>query len=162
DDGGATVTKVLDGRASAIALDGSRLVVGGDTVRISTDGGRTFTTRDTRGGAPRGSGRASGGGGGGAPRPRPGPHRPPPGGGGRVRGPGQRGRDDAGGEPGREVALRRHGRRGRAPARPAPLTRSRSTAGSRPRQSAGTRRRHPPGGVVQPAPQVRETCSGRL
>lgn len=42
-----TVTKVTDGPVTAIALDGRRLVIGGDSVRVSTDGGRTFRTADT-------------------------------------------------------------------------------------------------------------------
>ncbi|WP_277041060.1 S8 family serine peptidase [Actinacidiphila oryziradicis] len=49
DDGGATVTKVAEGPVSALELDGSRLLVGGDGVRVSTDGGRTFRTADTGG-----------------------------------------------------------------------------------------------------------------
>ncbi|MET8437131.1 S8 family serine peptidase [Streptomyces sp900116325] len=49
DDGGATVTKVADGSVSTIELDGSRLLVGGDGIRVSTDGGRTFRTADTGG-----------------------------------------------------------------------------------------------------------------
>jgi subtilisin family serine protease len=47
DDGGATVTKVAEGSVSAIKLDGTRLLVGGAGVRVSTDGGRTFRTADT-------------------------------------------------------------------------------------------------------------------
>ncbi|MFJ6940470.1 S8 family serine peptidase [Streptomyces sp. NPDC101132] len=47
DDGGVTKTKVADGPVSAIATDGRRLVVGGTSVRVSTDGGRTFRTADT-------------------------------------------------------------------------------------------------------------------
>ncbi|WP_406253380.1 S8 family serine peptidase [Streptomyces atratus] len=50
DDGGVTVTKVADGPVTAIDLDGRRLAVGGESVRVSTDGGRTFRTSDT--GAP--------------------------------------------------------------------------------------------------------------
>ncbi|MEU9318686.1 S8 family serine peptidase [Streptomyces sp. NPDC048295] len=50
DDGGVTVTKVADGPVTAIDLDGRRLVVGGENIRVSTDGGRTFRTSDT--GAP--------------------------------------------------------------------------------------------------------------
>lgn len=42
DDGGATRVKVLDGPVTAIHLDGNRILVGGDTIRISTDGGRSF------------------------------------------------------------------------------------------------------------------------
>ncbi|MFE7469257.1 S8 family serine peptidase, partial [Streptomyces sp. NPDC057499] len=47
DDGGVTLTKVADGPVTAIGLDGRRLVVGGETVRVSTDGGRGFRTADT-------------------------------------------------------------------------------------------------------------------
>ncbi|GGT44484.1 S8 family serine peptidase [Streptomyces atratus] len=47
DDGGVTVTKVADGPVTAIDLDGRRLVVGGESIRVSTDGGRTFRTADT-------------------------------------------------------------------------------------------------------------------
>ncbi|MFF2009430.1 S8 family serine peptidase [Streptomyces sp. NPDC058195] len=47
DDGGVTVTKVADGPVAAIGLDGRRLVIGGETVRVSTDGGRTFRAADT-------------------------------------------------------------------------------------------------------------------
>ncbi|MBY8882264.1 S8 family serine peptidase [Actinacidiphila acidipaludis] len=43
DDGGATVAKVADGPVTAITLDGPRLIVGGDGIRVSSDGGRTFT-----------------------------------------------------------------------------------------------------------------------
>ncbi|MEV4411076.1 S8 family serine peptidase [Catellatospora sp. NPDC049609] len=47
DDGGVNLTKVADGLVTAIRLDGGRLVLGGDTIRTSTDGGRTFRTADT-------------------------------------------------------------------------------------------------------------------
>nr|WLD25882.1 hypothetical protein [Streptomyces sp.] len=47
DDGGVTTTKVAEGPVSAILMDGRRLVVGGASVRISTDGGRSFRTADT-------------------------------------------------------------------------------------------------------------------
>ncbi|MFD7070274.1 S8 family serine peptidase [Streptomyces sp. NPDC059913] len=47
DDGGVTVTRVADGPVTAIGLDGRRLVVGGEDVRVSTDGGRTFRTSGT-------------------------------------------------------------------------------------------------------------------
>ncbi|MEU9464067.1 S8 family serine peptidase [Streptomyces sp. NPDC048312] len=47
DDGGVTVTRVADGPVTAIDLDGRRLVIGGENVRVSTDGGRTFRTADT-------------------------------------------------------------------------------------------------------------------
>lgn len=49
DDGGVTVTKVADGPVTAIELDGRRLLIGGESVRLSTDGGRTFRTADTGG-----------------------------------------------------------------------------------------------------------------
>ncbi|MGW0435811.1 S8 family serine peptidase [Micromonospora sp. NPDC003197] len=44
DDGGVTRVKVLDGPVTAIHLDGRRMVVGGAEIRVSTDGGRRFTT----------------------------------------------------------------------------------------------------------------------
>ncbi|MFI5980372.1 S8 family serine peptidase [Streptomyces sp. NPDC051555] len=47
DDGGVTKTKVAEGPVSAIVMDGRRLLVGGSSVRISTDDGRTFRTADT-------------------------------------------------------------------------------------------------------------------
>ncbi|GAA1623195.1 S8 family serine peptidase [Catellatospora bangladeshensis] len=47
DDGGVNLTKVADGPVTAIHLDGGRFVLGGDTIRTSTDGGRTFRTADT-------------------------------------------------------------------------------------------------------------------
>ncbi|MFE1949682.1 S8 family serine peptidase [Streptomyces sp. NPDC059524] len=47
DDGGVTTTKVADGPVSAIVNDGRRLVVGGTSIRVSTDDGRTFRTADT-------------------------------------------------------------------------------------------------------------------
>ncbi|MET9463819.1 S8 family serine peptidase [Streptomyces sp. NPDC006544] len=47
DDGGVTKTKVAEGPVSAIVMDGRRLVVGGSSVRVSTDDGRTFRTADT-------------------------------------------------------------------------------------------------------------------
>ncbi|NUR70184.1 MAG: S8 family serine peptidase [Hamadaea sp.] len=46
DDGGVTSTKVLDGQVNAISFDGRRMVVGGDTLRVSTDGGTTFRAGD--------------------------------------------------------------------------------------------------------------------
>jgi subtilisin family serine protease len=49
DDRGATVTKVADGPADSIAVDGPRLIVGGHGIRISTDGGRTFGASDLGG-----------------------------------------------------------------------------------------------------------------
>ncbi|MGW8889662.1 S8 family serine peptidase [Streptomyces sp. NPDC055749] len=47
DDGGATVTKVADGPVDTIERTGSKLLIGGDTIRVSDDGGRTFRTGDT-------------------------------------------------------------------------------------------------------------------
>lgn len=49
DDGGLTVTKVADGLVSTIEPDGGRLLVGGNGIRLSTDGGRTFRAADTGG-----------------------------------------------------------------------------------------------------------------
>ncbi|WP_069462982.1 S8 family serine peptidase [Actinacidiphila rubida] len=49
DDNGTTATKVADGSVASITLDGSRLIVGGDGIRISSDGGRTFTAADLGG-----------------------------------------------------------------------------------------------------------------
>lgn len=49
DDFGATVTKVASGMADSIVLDGPRLIVGGAGIRVSTDGGRTFTSSDIGG-----------------------------------------------------------------------------------------------------------------
>ncbi|WP_243709368.1 hypothetical protein [Micromonospora sp. 15K316] len=43
DDGGATRVKVLDGAVSALHVDKGRIVAGGPQIRVSTDGGRTFT-----------------------------------------------------------------------------------------------------------------------
>ena len=49
DDDGATVTRVADGRVDSITLDGPRLIVGGDGIRVSTDGGRTLRSADLGG-----------------------------------------------------------------------------------------------------------------
>ncbi|NEB77987.1 hypothetical protein G3I40_22605, partial [Streptomyces sp. SID14478] len=46
DDFGKTLTKAADGEVSALATDGSRLIVGGTTLRWTSDGGRTFHTAD--------------------------------------------------------------------------------------------------------------------
>lgn len=46
DDFGRTLTKAADGEVSALGTDGSRLIVGGTTLRWSSDGGRTFHTAD--------------------------------------------------------------------------------------------------------------------
>ncbi|MEV4756239.1 S8 family serine peptidase [Micromonospora sp. NPDC049559] len=43
DDGGATRVKVLDGPVTALRVEQNRIVVGGTELRVSTDGGRTFT-----------------------------------------------------------------------------------------------------------------------
>ncbi|MFF1926133.1 S8 family serine peptidase [Streptomyces sp. NPDC058221] len=47
DDGGATVSKVADGRVDTIERVGSHTLLGGDTIRVSDNGGRTFRTGDT-------------------------------------------------------------------------------------------------------------------
>ncbi|GAA2363108.1 hypothetical protein Cme02nite_41020 [Catellatospora methionotrophica] len=47
DDGGTTLTKVADGQVTALRVEAKRIVVGGPSIRISTDGGRTFRTADT-------------------------------------------------------------------------------------------------------------------
>ncbi|WUW21677.1 S8 family serine peptidase [Streptomyces sp. NBC_01463] len=47
DDGGATRSKVADGRVDTIERTGSQLLIGGDSIRISDNGGRTFRTADT-------------------------------------------------------------------------------------------------------------------
>ncbi|MGH3241145.1 MAG: S8 family serine peptidase [Spirillospora sp.] len=49
DDFGTTVTKVLSGPVAAITVDGSRIIAGGDTIRRSDDGGRTFRDADSGG-----------------------------------------------------------------------------------------------------------------
>ncbi|MEW1687776.1 S8 family serine peptidase [Streptomyces sp. NPDC091265] len=46
DDGGATVSKIADGRVDTIERTGSQLLIGGDTIRISDNDGRTFRTAD--------------------------------------------------------------------------------------------------------------------
>ncbi|MEO3742244.1 S8 family serine peptidase [Plantactinospora sp. B5E13] len=52
DDGGATRVKVLDGPVSALHVDGRRIVAAGATIRVSTDGGRTFTEARSTGSGP--------------------------------------------------------------------------------------------------------------
>lgn len=47
DDGGVSKVKVADGPVTAISFDGRRMVVGGESIRVSTDRGRTFRTADT-------------------------------------------------------------------------------------------------------------------
>ncbi|MEV0094228.1 S8 family serine peptidase [Streptomyces sp. NPDC050738] len=47
DNGGDDITKVTDGRVDTIEFAGSRMLTGGDTIKVSTDGGRTFRTGDT-------------------------------------------------------------------------------------------------------------------
>jgi subtilisin family serine protease len=42
DDGGVTVTQITNGRVAAIVLDGNRIVLGGDGVQVSMDGGKAF------------------------------------------------------------------------------------------------------------------------
>ncbi|WP_406841646.1 S8 family serine peptidase (plasmid) [Streptomyces sp. AHU1] len=49
DDAGVTVSKVADGPVYSITSDGSRLLLGGDGIRVSADHGRTFRTADTGG-----------------------------------------------------------------------------------------------------------------
>lgn len=50
DDGGITLTRVLAGRVGAVSVDRSgRIVAGGDEIRVSTDGGRTFRTAESGG-----------------------------------------------------------------------------------------------------------------
>lgn len=43
DDGGATRVKVLDGPVTALSVDKQRIVAGGAQIRVSTDGGHSFT-----------------------------------------------------------------------------------------------------------------------
>ncbi|MDG4798312.1 S8 family serine peptidase [Micromonospora sp. WMMD1082] len=50
DDGGVNRVKVLDGPVSALSVDSRRIIVGGATIRVSTDGGRTFTEARSAGG----------------------------------------------------------------------------------------------------------------
>jgi photosystem II stability/assembly factor-like uncharacterized protein len=50
DDGGVTRVKVLDDPVTAIHLDGDRIIVGGDTIRISKNGGRSFADAHRIGG----------------------------------------------------------------------------------------------------------------
>ncbi|MFF0740458.1 S8 family serine peptidase [Streptomyces sp. NPDC004111] len=47
DDGGVTKTKVADGPVTSLTVDGRRLIVGGSSIRVSTDDGRSFRTADT-------------------------------------------------------------------------------------------------------------------
>lgn len=47
DNGGDDITKVADGRVDTIEFAGSRMLTGGDAIKVSTDGGRTFRTADT-------------------------------------------------------------------------------------------------------------------
>lgn len=49
DDGGVTAVKVADGRVDAISVTGSRIVVGGNKIQVSTDGGAHFTDADSGG-----------------------------------------------------------------------------------------------------------------
>ncbi|MFE1954455.1 S8 family serine peptidase [Streptomyces sp. NPDC059524] len=48
-DRGEEMTKRADGKVTAIRFAGGRLLAGGDAIRTSTDGGRTFRTGDTGG-----------------------------------------------------------------------------------------------------------------
>jgi subtilisin family serine protease len=47
DDFGTTVTRVLSGPVTAINVTGSRVIAGGQTIRWSDDGGRTFRDADS-------------------------------------------------------------------------------------------------------------------
>ncbi|MCX5384579.1 S8 family serine peptidase [Streptomyces sp. NBC_00083] len=47
DDGGDTLTKVADGRVDTIEFAGAKMLTGGDAIKVSTDGGRTFRAADT-------------------------------------------------------------------------------------------------------------------
>lgn len=47
DDLGQTVEKVADSQVTSVAVAGSRIVAGGGTIRVSTDGGKTFRTADS-------------------------------------------------------------------------------------------------------------------
>ncbi|WUW19121.1 S8 family serine peptidase [Streptomyces sp. NBC_01465] len=47
DNGGADLTKVADGLVTTIEFAGSRMLTGGDTIKVSTDGGKSFRTGDT-------------------------------------------------------------------------------------------------------------------
>ena len=49
DDFGATVTRSAEGDVTAIEFDGSRMIVGGRSLRYSTDGGRTIREADEGG-----------------------------------------------------------------------------------------------------------------
>ncbi|MGW8727012.1 S8 family serine peptidase [Streptomyces sp. NPDC055808] len=47
DNGGDDITKVADGRVDTIEFAGPTMLTGGDAIKVSTDGGRTFRTGDT-------------------------------------------------------------------------------------------------------------------
>ncbi|MGW5529570.1 S8 family serine peptidase [Streptomyces xanthochromogenes] len=47
DNGGDDITKVADGRVDTIEFAGPKMLIGGDAIRVSTNGGRTFRTADT-------------------------------------------------------------------------------------------------------------------
>ncbi|MFF2508059.1 S8 family serine peptidase [Streptomyces sp. NPDC058067] len=47
DNGGDDITKVADGRVDTIEFAGALMVTGGDAIKVSTDGGKTFRTADT-------------------------------------------------------------------------------------------------------------------
>ncbi|MFI6942104.1 S8 family serine peptidase [Streptomyces sp. NPDC050418] len=49
DDGGRTLTEVDGKETTSLLLDGSRIVAGGQELRYSTDGGKTFRTGDSGG-----------------------------------------------------------------------------------------------------------------
>ncbi|OAR23494.1 hypothetical protein A8W25_29005 [Streptomyces sp. ERV7] len=47
DNGGDDITKIADGRVDTIEFTGAKMLTGGDTIKVSTDGGKTFRTADT-------------------------------------------------------------------------------------------------------------------
>ncbi|MFF1760926.1 S8 family serine peptidase [Streptomyces sp. NPDC058266] len=47
DNGGDDITKVAEGRVDTIEFTGSRMLTGGDAIKVSRDGGKTFRTGDT-------------------------------------------------------------------------------------------------------------------
>ncbi|MFD9566097.1 S8 family serine peptidase [Streptomyces sp. NPDC059994] len=47
DNGGDDLTKVADGRVDTIEFTGTKMLTGGDAIKVSTDGGKTFRTADT-------------------------------------------------------------------------------------------------------------------
>ncbi|MEU1074765.1 MULTISPECIES: S8 family serine peptidase [unclassified Streptomyces] len=47
DNAGDDITRIADGRVDTIEFAGAKMLTGGDAIRVSTDGGRTFRTADT-------------------------------------------------------------------------------------------------------------------